>query len=346
MEKRKLKWFDIAAWGVEGKGWEDTGKPFDRLSCKAEAIVTPEVWAGSRSPTGLCAHFNTDSPCVHARWTLEGDQLGEDNFNVCGFSGVDLYVFDVRSGAWRWAAAPPHFSLKDKNPDTPLLDGLSNAMRQYRLYLPLRNPTLKVEIGVEPSALFEPVAPRRDRPLVYYGSSIAHGAYAARSGLGCPQILGRRLNLPLVNLGFSGAAKMEPEMAGLIAELDARVFVLDALPNMDSPQVKERAEIFIRAICEARPRTPVVLVEDHPRMVAWLKPEETLACETKWRDFAAVHRELLRRGFDNLSYVKGGKLFGADNEASMDGVHPSDLGAMRMADILGPAITKALRRDA
>lgn len=66
----------------------------------------------------------------------------------------------------------------------------------------------------------------------------------------------------------------------------------------------------------------------------------------KWRDFAAVHRELLRRGFDNLSYVKGGKLFGVDNEASMDRVHPSDLGAMRMADILEPAITKALRHDA
>ena len=343
-ENLKLKWFDISNWGIEGKGWNDTEKYYDRLPARAKSLVPENVWNLSHSPIGFCSHFKTDSTRIHARWTLENDQLGEDNFNICGFSGVDLYA--LNGDTWRWASAPPHFTIKDKNPDCRIIEGLSKLERSYRLYLPLRNPVLKVEVGVEEDASFETVAPRRGGELVYYGTSIVHGAFAVRSGLGHPQILGRRLGLPLINLGFSGNARMEHDVAKLIAELDASVFVIDALPNMDEGQVRERAETFIRTICEAHPKTPVVLVEDHPNMISWLKPEEMERHRGKWRQFSKVYRKLLKAGFKNISYVKGAKLFGTDNEASMDGVHPNDVGYMRMADILEKAIRKAQQATA
>lgn len=342
MDDIELKWYDISEWGVEGKGWEDTNAPFDRLPGRAEKIVTENVWNLSHSGIGICSHFNTDSTAIYARWTLESEQLGEANFNICGFSGVDLYAYDAENNIWRWAAAPPHFSIKDQNPSTMIIENLPEEMRRYRLYLPLRNPVLKVEIGIEAGTEFQPVAPRAEKPLVYYGTSIAHGAFASRAGLGCPQILGRRLGLPLINLGFSGSAKMEPDFGELIAELDAKIFVLDALPNMDEELVRTRAENFIGIICKAHPETPVILVEDHPRMSSWLKPEFRLEHEAKWRAFREVYDKLLGAGFKNLHYVKGDKLFGSDNEASMDGVHPSDLGYTRMADIMEKAMRKAL----
>ncbi len=337
-----LKWYDISEWGVEGKGWDDTNDPYDRLPGRAKKFVTEDVWNHSHSSIGICSHFKTDSTAVYARWTLGSEQLGEDNFNVCGFSGVDLYAFDNSTDTWRWASAPPHFCIKDQNPSTVIIEDLPKEMRQYRLYLPLRNPALKVEIGIEAGATFQPVAPRTDKPLVYYGTSIAHGAFAARAGLGCPQVLGRRLDLPLINLGFSGSARMEPELGELIAELDAGIFVLDALPNMDEELVRTRAETFISTICKAHPETPVILVEDHPRMSSWLKPDFQQEHEEKWQAFKEVYQKLLDSGFKNLHYVKGDKLFGTDNEASMDGVHPSDLGYMRMADIMEEAMRKAL----
>lgn len=342
MNNIDIKWHDISEWGAEGKGWDDTNAPYDRLPGKAEELVTPEVWSHSHSSIGICSHFNTDSTAIYAQWSLDSDELGEDNFNVCGFSGVDLYSFDDSSNTWRWAAAPPHFCIKDKTPSTVIIADLPKEMRRYRLYLPLRNPALKVEIGVETDAIFQPITPRTDKPLVYYGTSIAHGAFAARAGLGCPQVLGRRLDLPLINLGFSGSARMEPDLAELIAELDARIFVLDALPNMDENLVRTRAETFISTICKAHPETPVVLVEDHPKMTSWLKPEQQHEHESKWQAFKEVYQKLLNSGFKKLYYVEGNKLFGTDNEASMDGVHPSDLGYMRMADIMEKAMQNAL----
>lgn len=340
MSELNLKWYDIAEWGVEGQGWTGMEKPYDRIPARAKKIVTQDVWNLSHSPTGICVHFNTDSTRIYGRWQLESDQLGEDNFNVTGFSGLDLYCFDEKNQNWRWAGAPPHFSIKDKNPETLLIEGLEKKMRQYRIYLPLRNPTLKVEIGVDDGLV--PVPPRKDKPIVYYGTSIVHGAFAARPGLGTSQVLGRRLDMPLINLGFSGNAKMEAPLGELIAEIDAGIFVIDALPNMDTAMVKERAEKFIKIICDAHPDTPVVLVEDHPNMLSWLKPEAVKGHKAKWNAFSKVYRKLLKEGYTNLSYVKGEKLFGTDNEASVDGVHPSDLGYMRMADIMEKAMKKAL----
>ena len=75
-------------------------------------------------------------------------------------------------------------------------------------------------------------------------------------------ILGRRLDRPVINLGFSGNGKMEPELAGLLAELDPAAYVLDCLPNMTAAEVEARVEPFVRALRRARPQTPIVLAED------------------------------------------------------------------------------------
>ena len=345
MDNEAIKWFDIAGWGVEGKGWAETKAPFDRLPARAEGVVPDAVWNLSHSGIGMCSHFNTNSTRIYARWKLAEDQLGEDNFNVCGYSGVDLYGFDGKTKRWRWAGAPAHASITDKTPSTVLAEGLNARKRKYCLYLPLRNPVSSVEIGVDSDAFFDPLVPRSTGSLVYYGTSIVHGAYASRAGLGLPQILGRRLGRPLINLGFSGSAKMELEMAALIAELDAGVFILDALPNMNAEDVKVRAEPFIHTICAARPDTPVVLIEDAPNTRAWLKPQDTRLQIMKWKVFSEVYTNLRKRGFKHLHYVKGERLFGVDGEASVDGIHPSDLGSMRMADFLEKAVRQALDTD-
>ena len=57
--------------------------------------------------------------------------------------------------------------------------------------------------------------------------------------LGMPHaaILGRRLNRPVINLGFSGNGRMEKEVGDFLCELDPAVYVLDCLPNMVAKEV-------------------------------------------------------------------------------------------------------------
>lgn len=337
-ETPTLCWHDLQDWGVEGRGWTDTLCPYDRLPGRAEKFVPQSVWNLSRTATGICAMFETDASAIHARWQLRSSQLGEPNFPVAGFSGLDLYGDDADT--WQWVAAG--HVIADQRPELCLASGLDGAYRKYLLYLPLRNPVDRVEIGLPAGVRFTPVPPRHQKPLVFYGTSIVHGAYSSHAGIVYPSILGRRLHRPVINLGFSGSARMEPAMAELLAELDAKAFVLDTLPNMDLTLVQERAETFIRMLCTARPGVPIVLIEDYPLTNSWVRPAQLQAHENKWREFRRIYESLRGQGFNHLTYVEGRNLLGADCEASIDTVHPSDLGFMRLADAIEPVLRKVI----
>ncbi len=51
----------------------------------------------------------------------------------------------------------------------------------------------------------------------------------------------------------------------------------------------------------------------------------------------------VRAGDKNLLYVPAAGLLGPDTEGTVDGTHPTDLGFLRMADAIEPALRRALK---
>ena len=74
--------------------------------------------------------------------------------------------------------------------------------------------------------------------------------------------------------------------------------------------------------------------------------------ETK-RNRYQEKNKALRRAFQilsksdvkNLYLVSSDNLIGADGEATVDGVHPTDLGFVRIADALEPILKKTLAKS-
>jgi hypothetical protein len=225
----------------------------------------------------------------------------------------------------------------------PLCLELDGQLRTYRLYLPLFNDVESIEIGVPAGAAFTRVAPQTTPPIVVYGTSIVHGGCASRPGMCHTSIIGRRLDYPVINLGFSGSAKMELAIAELLTEIDASIYVVDCLPNMDAALVAERALPFLRTLRQARPTTPIILVEDRTFTNAWAVPSRAahhLASRTALRQ---TYETLLADGITGLTYVPGEHLLGDDDEGTVDGSHPTDLGFLRQADVLTPIIASLLQ---
>lgn len=334
-----IAWFDTTAWGIEGKGWEKTHTHFTRLPDSAQGVVPDPVWNLSLQSAGLVVRFKTDAPEVHARHTVSGN-LTMPHMTTVGSSGLDLYAKDEK-GVWRWAG----FSKPDaKEYNQALLKGASPELREYLLYLPLYNKTESLWVGVPEGCFFETMPPSEVKPIVYYGTSIAHGCSASRPGMAFPAILGRRLHRPVINLGFSGNGRMEAEMADLIAEIDAAVYAVDCLPNMTYDHVVERAETFIRKLRAARPDRPIVLVEDRTLSNARLLPWWQENHKKKREAFRTVYEKLTAEGMTGLSYLEGEHLLGDDDEGTVDSSHPTDLGMVRMADAVEPFLWEALEK--
>ena len=307
-----VAWYDVQNISVEGKGWSDTESFYDRLPSRAKGVVRDEVWGLSRDAAGLCVRFATDASAILVAWD-GGD--GMQHMPATGKSGVDLYV--KRDGVWRY--------LRVGRPETTrtarrLVDHLPARQTEYILYLPLYNQVTKVEIGVPAGANLWKVPPPPGRPIVFYGTSIVQGGCASRPGMVHTAILDRWLNRRIINLGFSGNGRLEPEMARLLSELDPELYVIDCIPNV-SEQIGELTVPFVKIIREKRPQTAILLVED-------VRPADSTAN----RLLREAWRRLMDDGYRNVYLLEGVGMLGDDGEATVDGRHPTDLGFMRMAE--------------
>ncbi len=342
--EKDVTWRDLAKvpLPLEGRGWTDTKHPYDRLPASAEKVVRAPVWNLARDSAGMSYRFVTDADMLRARWKLrKPERLAMPHMPATGVSGLDLYVRDA--GEWRWLA-----NGRPEKPDTnerTLVRGLKKEKREYLLYLPLYNGVDSVEIGLPPGAIFE-AAPARyaaQKPIVFYGTSILQGGCASRPGLAYPSIVGRALDWPVINLGFSGNGKTEPEMAALLAGLDPAAYVLDSLPNLEVAQVKERVEPFIAALRAKHPTTPIVLVENvNYTDAGFIESRRSRVYESNTY-LRKLFDRLVKAGDKQLHYIHASHLLGGDGEDTVDGTHPNDLGFMRMAQGATPIIREALR---
>jgi len=333
-------WYDARGLTVEGKGWQDTARFYDRLPARAEGAVPKSVWSLSRHSAGLCVRFTTDAPKISARWTVLNPELAMPHMPATGVSGLDLYVRD--GAVWRWIG---NGRPKEQTTEALLADGIPEGLHEFMVCLPLYNGTESLEIGVPPAASLAKGAARpadREKPVLFYGTSITHGGCASRPGMAYPAILGRRLDRPVINLGFSGSGRMEPALGELVAEVEAAVYVLDCLPNLTPQEVTERVEPFVKALRAARPGTPIVLVENISYQAGTFLPGPREAYTAKNDALRAAHERLTAAGVTGLTYVPGAALLGDDGEATVDGTHPTDLGFQRMADALEPVLRGVL----
>ncbi|HMJ09584.1 MAG TPA: SGNH/GDSL hydrolase family protein [Pyrinomonadaceae bacterium] len=334
-EKIEVTWYDAAGLGIDGKGWSDTKTAFDRLPTRAQKLVPDGVWQRSMNSAGMSVTFATNATTVIIRWKLRNPSISSPYLSSMSVAGLDLYLRD--GDQWRWAATKPPKVFPETT--ETFLRGLTPVLREYKLYLPSYNGVEKVEIGVPKDSKFgTTVGKEVKKPIVFYGSSIVQGSASSRPGMTYVAQLGRRLDYPVVNLGFSGLCHMEPELADLLAELDPAAYVIDCLPNMQAKEVSERTAKFVKKLRQARPATPILLVENPSYSQSLWNPATAKAVQAKNKLLSDEFNKLKREGIKNIHYISGENLYGSDGNSTVDGVHPTDLGFVRMADVMEPVL--------
>lgn len=338
-----LEWHDVTTWGVEGRILPDQKRLrwFDRLPASAEGQVTPAVWSLSRDSAGMVVRFKTNAEAISVHYKLSKPGIGMPHMPATGVSGVDLYARDEKDGGkWKWVMVTKPAAQEVK---AEIIKGLAPGEREYAAYLPLYNGIESLSIGVAKGSKFQGLAPR-EKPIVFYGTSITHGACASRPGMVHTGILGRRFDMPVVNLGFSGNGRMDKAVGDYLIQLDAAAYVIDCLPNMGPADVAAKCIPLVKQLRAAKPATPIILVEDRRNSNNWILPARYKFHTDNHAALKAAYETLLKDGVQGLSYIPGDSLYGDDTEGATDASHASDLGFMRQADIFEPVLRKALGR--
>lgn len=337
-----IRWLAASELQIEGRGFDDCASEFVRLPDRAEGKVRAPVWNLSRDSTGVTVRFRSNADAIHLRWWLTRERLAMPHMPATGVSGLDLYASDG-GGPWRWVGcARP----RGRESTARLSAAPGSEQREFLLYLPLYNGVTKLEVGVAEGRTLTRALRRAPslKPIVFYGTSITQGACASRPGMVHTAILGRRLGREIINLGFSGNGRMEPELAELVETLDPAVFVFDCLPNMDAKLIDERLVPFVQRIRAKHPKTPILLVEDRFYQNKAFSPRLATRNARNHEAHDRAWNRLLELKVQHLHRLKAAELLGDDGEGTVDGSHPTDLGFFRQANAFEKVLSPLLRK--
>jgi lysophospholipase L1-like esterase len=331
--QEKIKWHEPQF--VEGVCVLDSSNIYHRLPAEMKDEVRKPVWDLSENTAGEFIHFKTSATEIKVLYTLTSKSFSMPHMPSTGESGLDLYAIDV-NGNWNWSPGYYHFG------DTCLytfknlvLAKNGTKVSDFYLYLPLYNSVTWLSIGVNEKDFFAFASKREEQPIVAYGTSILQGGVTSRPGLAWTNILERNLDRTVINLGFSGNGRYEAPVFDLMAKVDAKMYILDCMPNLSKgyseEEIKIRLVYGMKKLRERNKNVPVLFVEhadgnpslfmDTARVNEYHRSSEMIA---------KIFADFKSSGITNI-YLLTEKEIGLTINSTVDGAHPNDIGMMEYA---------------
>lgn len=326
---------------ILGRVYPDSLPIFSRVPDFRKSVTRDALWKLGQHSSGISVRFRSNSSKISLKWESKFRNTMTHMADM-GTRGLDLYVL-LDDGTWRFLGCGRPMS---EPTEWLVVDNMQPKMREYMLHLPLYDGIKNLEIGVKEGSVIEnPVvnSPRTEKPLVIYGSSIAHGATASRPGMAASNQLQRKLDRMTINLGFSANAHIDYEIAEMMASVDACAYVLDYVPNATVNEIKTKTSKFVEILRNAHPEVPLIFVEDPIFSHAICDEVTAKTISDKNNAIRQEFERMKAEGMKNIYYVESQEIVPVDGDGSSDGIHFTDLGFRTYTEALSKVLNKVIK---
>lgn len=314
----------------------DTKKIYHRVDTAIYKKMPQKVKSLFTNSAGVAIAFTTNSTSVSAKWSVK-DGKGLPNMPDVNSMGLDLYI--KKDGTWRYAGiGRPEGAYSEQM----IATNMDTLTKECLLYLPTYDEITSLEIGVDKSSFIKPSASPFEGKYVIYGSSITQGASASRPGLAYPARMARATGLNFVNLGLSGNGKMEAPVIEMLGDINCDAYIMDCIANPSPEEITKRAPYAIRYLRKKHPETPIIFIQSVLREKGLFDEKVRLKSKQQNEAIERVFNDLQKEQIPHLYLIKENNFLGTDNEGTIDGVHPNDIGFDRMIRVIQPAILSIL----
>ena len=339
----RLSYFNAAGRRADGPGLLLARMPVQWLARMTEPIANLAEMAA-----GVELRLRTDAAAVTLTLTSQTDRPQFTEFVECRVTGLTGGPAVCTESALANTGRPERITLN-------AFGAIPRRMRMWRILLPYRVKVRLIEIAPNAGASVEPTQaepPARWR-LLCYGDSITQGADASRPSRSYVFALSERLEVPAINMGFSGQGFAGPQETAYFLSRDDWNAMTIAIGTNSAGQAKAPSATLaqdyarmLRTIRATRPDAPIVCLSPLWRGLDQDGQLNALGEPMRaYRD--AVERtvtDAIAAGDDRLHLVRGLEVIGpATGQAMMDDrLHPNDAGMARMAECLAPVLRAAM----
>jgi hypothetical protein len=335
-----LAWFSPSEspFTIYGFPFYETDAVYRRLPLEPKEKLPESVDVLAWNTSGGQIKFRTNSDTCAVKVTLSSIS-NMVHMPATGQSGFDCYIDKRFAGA-------AIFDLSRSEYTAEFFNYPGTGEKEITLNFPLYNGVERVLVGLEKDSVIRTTQGfSSDRPVIFYGTSITQGGCASRPGISTTNILSRKLDLPFINLGFSGSGKAEPAVAASICAIaDPLAIIIDCDGNCSDVELRENVPAFFHIIRDRYPEIPILLLS----CTAFVKDYfSNTAKERAWRaEFLNNLVEQEKKEGDTRIFFKDGRdlLGDAGEEGTVDGVHLNDFGFWCFAKNLTPVISRVLGR--
>jgi len=325
-----VKFYDIDESPIRLYGIWREGESYRRLPQETANNISRGISKRCATTAGGRIRFVTDSPYVAIKVEYGECELS-GKIPHTAMAGFDLYADGFYQGQY---ILPSKFSGEDFESVVNIRG--ERKKRLVTINTPLYSELKHVYIGLSNDAEISHAPDYTyEKPVIFYGSSITHGAGASRPGATYVSRLARKLDTNFRSLGFGGLAKGEPAMAEYIAEQEMSAFVYDYdhnAPNVD--HLLKTHEPMFRAIRVKNPTLPIIILS---------RPNICAEADARFEVIKATYDNARAAGDENVYLLRGTDFFGENAlDFTIDGTHPSDLGYYFMAEGIAPLLAKIL----
>ena len=302
---------------------------YDRLPFSYKNIVRKPVWDLSKSSAGLSIRFLSNSTTISVKWKILND-FTMNHMAETGIKGVDLYY--KNDNGWQYINTGRPQGIDN---DYLLVDNMTEKLREFKIFLPLYDGVENIEVGINSTSFIRKVKENTKKPIIFYGTSITQGGCASRPGMAHTNIISRKLDIDVVNFGFSGNGRMEQPIAELISETEPLFYVIECMPNMISAENISKTTIpLVNTIKKKNPDTPILFVDHFDFSFSVLDNQVKKHTDSMNTALKTEFKKMVDNGYENIFHLESENALGSDYEGTVDGVHFTDLGFIRYADFL------------
>ena len=312
----------------------DTEKDgFRRLPEEVAKNTSSEVHRIHTHTTGGRVRFRTDSETVTLK--IKAQYYTTYHTTAMMRHGADLYIDYPYASVCMGAIKP------EGAPESETTVTMPEGEHDVTVYLPLFCDVYSFEIGIcEGATLKDHSKPyQNELPVVFYGSSITHGACASRPGLSYEGIISRKYNMNYTNLGFSGSAMGEDAIGDYMATLEMAAFVSDYDYNAPTPEHLEATHHKLYQKIRAKnPDIPYFMIT-HPNF--------------QFTEESIIRRDIIMQSYldardsgdKNVYFIDGSAFYNGETieDMTIDLTHPNDAGFKKMASYIGDVIAKVMK---